>query len=190
MRLPETWPASCESRTNEVLDQVVSSIAETTKKRYISQKMLRLPHFFSTWTSHESARRNKTTIPGSYPGSCAGKCHNKFSRPEPLSCSEKLQKCRKMRVEGGLLCTYMCACAKTSVCIFLYIYIHAYMHTDKHLHMEMLVNLSAFVYTCICVYVYTYICVYVVYTCRGTCTNMHISVYINTYGHLHMGIYI
>ena len=45
MRLPETWPASCESRTNEVLDQVVSSVAETTKKRYISRKMLRLPHF-------------------------------------------------------------------------------------------------------------------------------------------------
>ena len=45
MRLPETWPASCESRTNEVLDQVVSSVAETTPKLCISQKMLRLPHF-------------------------------------------------------------------------------------------------------------------------------------------------
>ena len=37
--------ASCECRTKEVLDQVVSSVAETTKKRYISQKKLRLPHF-------------------------------------------------------------------------------------------------------------------------------------------------
>ena len=45
MHLPETWPASCESRTNEILDQVVSSVAETTKKLYISQKMLRLPQF-------------------------------------------------------------------------------------------------------------------------------------------------
>ena len=45
MRLPETWSASWESRTNEVLDQVVSSVAKTTKKRYISQKMRRLPNF-------------------------------------------------------------------------------------------------------------------------------------------------
>ena len=56
MRLPETWPASCESRTNEVLDQVVSSVAETTKKRYISQKMQRLPHF--------SAHGRATKAPG------------------------------------------------------------------------------------------------------------------------------
>ena len=37
--------ASCESRTYEVLDQVVSSVANTTEKRFISQKMPRLPHF-------------------------------------------------------------------------------------------------------------------------------------------------
>ena len=37
--------ASCERRTKEVLDQVVSSVAATTKKHYISQKMLHLPHF-------------------------------------------------------------------------------------------------------------------------------------------------
>ena len=42
---PETWPASCESCTNKVLDQVVSSVVEPTKKRSISQKMLRVPHF-------------------------------------------------------------------------------------------------------------------------------------------------
>ena len=71
MRLPGTWPASCESRTNEVLDQVVSSVAEATKKRYISQKMLRLPHF--------SALGRATKAPGKTrrPDQVVGATHDK-----------------------------------------------------------------------------------------------------------------
>ena len=43
MRLPEAWPASCESRTNKVLDDVVSSVAKTTKNATFLRKVLRLP---------------------------------------------------------------------------------------------------------------------------------------------------
>ena len=45
MRLPETWPASCEGRANQLLNQVVSGVATTPKKHDLKQKVLRLPHF-------------------------------------------------------------------------------------------------------------------------------------------------
>ena len=58
--------ASCENCTNEVRDQVVSSVAKTQKKTLPFSENSALAKHFSTWASHESARRNKTTQPGSY----------------------------------------------------------------------------------------------------------------------------